>query len=80
MFGNESSTLIVGSNSLALKTYFDTHKDQYKTNDLEPIKGRVMNDFSLNNDKIFFAHDMALNQYWMDEVNIALQNLIIQRI
>ena len=23
---------------------------------------------SLNNDKIFFAHDMALNQYWMDEV------------
>lgn len=35
----------ISSDSLALKTYFDTHKDQYKTNDLEPIKGRVMNDF-----------------------------------
>ena len=35
----------ISSDSLAIKTYFDSHKDQYQTNDLESVKGRVMNDF-----------------------------------
>ena len=33
------------SDTIALKTYFDTHQENYKQKDLNKIKGKVMNDF-----------------------------------
>ena len=44
----------ISSDSIALNTYFDARKNSYETNDLDNIKGRVMNDFqtTLDNDWI----------------------------
>ena len=33
------------SDTIALKTYFDTHQENYKQKELNKIKGKVMNDF-----------------------------------
>tara|TARA_R110000787_G_scaffold105825_6_gene213381 strand:- start:43 stop:1656 length:1614 start_codon:yes stop_codon:yes gene_type:complete len=40
------------SDTIALKSYFDTHKEKYQGNKLDKIKGRVMNDYQafLEND------------------------------
>ena len=44
----------ISSDSIALNTYFHARKNSYETNDLDNIKGRVMNDFqtTLDNDWI----------------------------
>jgi len=41
----------ISSDSIALNTYFDARKNSYETNDLDNIKGRVMNDFQTTLDR-----------------------------
>lgn len=41
----------ISSDSIALNTYFIAHKNSYETNDLESIKGKVMNDFQTTLDR-----------------------------
>tara|TARA_B100000787_G_scaffold7955_1_gene5951 strand:+ start:13000 stop:14613 length:1614 start_codon:yes stop_codon:yes gene_type:complete len=41
----------ISSDTLALKSYFDSHKNDYDGKDLEIIKGKVMNDYQTSLDK-----------------------------
>ena len=45
------------SDTIALKTYFDTHQENYKQKELDKIKGKVMNDFQ-----------NYLEKDWIDEL------------
>ena len=64
----------ISSDTLALKNYFDSHKNSYETKDFSTIKGKVMNDFQTSLEKEWIQELRANNKV---EVNkMILKKLI----
>jgi len=64
----------ISSDTLALKNYFDSHKNNYETKDFSTIKGKVMNDFQTSLEKEWIQELRANNKV---EVNkMILKKLI----
>ncbi|MDB4064969.1 peptidylprolyl isomerase [Flavobacteriaceae bacterium] len=64
----------ISSDTLALKDYFDSHKNSYETKDFSTIKGKVMNDFQTSLEKEWIQELRANNKV---EVNkMILKKLI----
>jgi peptidyl-prolyl cis-trans isomerase SurA len=52
----------ISSDTLALKDYFDSHKNSYETKDFGSIKGKVMNDFQTSLEKEWIQELRANNK------------------
>jgi peptidyl-prolyl cis-trans isomerase SurA len=64
----------ISSDTIALKNYFDSHKNSYETKDLASIKGKVMNDFQTSLEKEWIQELRSNNKV---EINkIVLKKLI----
>ena len=65
----------ISSDTLALKDYFDSHKNSYGTKDFSSIKGKVMNDFQTSLEKEWIPELRANNKV---EVNKTILKKILK--